>query len=592
MYNHILQKIRSHKTALFALACYFVLIAAYYPKILMNPNGIMAGLGGDSFMYIWNIWWVKKAVFEFGANPFFCNYIAHPFDSNLVFSGLILINSLIGAFVAFFSSITFAFNFIFISSLILLAFGTYILLKYLTKNHLVSLIGGLMIISNSFIMDKFRDHLIYTFIWELPFFILFFIKFIKQGKMKHGILAGCLLAASFYNNFHFFLGISITGLMIFIYYFLSDKELISNNLKSWAVFIMLSTLLILPLFYFSLNTLSKSSYSQVKLWQVALYAPDIRSFIVPSSQNLLIGNIFQNYYSILSYHGSIIYVGYVLIFFSIIGIIFRKKWDTEKDINLWFLIALAFIFFTLGPFLCFNDYYYKWQGVTFTIPLPYFLFFLLPLVKGVLATPRYAIFLIFSLIVLVCITINRITLKIKNQTIKTLFLLSIAGLFIFENCCLPLPVSSTTVPGVYYEISQETGDYAILELPYALSTSYYTVGKVNVSSKLQYYQTVHNKKILNGWIARVPNEYYTFFQSLTGLDYLIDPMAPAGQKKINMERQKIIKNFKNLKIKYVIIHPEYYNHFQLRNTLDFLNEIYKTEPELQDGLLIYNLIKF
>lgn len=54
-------------------------------------------------------------------------------------------------------------------------------------------------------------------------------------------------------------------------------------------------------------------------------------------------------------------------------------------------------------------------------------------------------------------------------------------------------------------------------------------------------------------------------------------------------KKEVITNFNKLKIKYIIIHPEYYNNSQLINTTNFLTNIFEQEPKSIENMLIYKI---
>jgi len=293
----------------------------------------------------------------------------------------------------------------------------------------------------------------------------------------------------------------------------------------------------------------------------------------------------------LGFHGSVLYLSFVLLFLSIFGFMWSRK-NEQRFLSgkFWLLVSAVFFFLTVGPFAYLGTYAFKYSGMAFTIPLPYFLFYLLPIVKGILVPPRFEIFLFFPLIVLAAFAMKEVLKKIVSPTIRTALLFLIAGVFIFENFTFPLKSVKADIPNYYHQLGAETGNYALLELPFALSTSFYTLGSVPASSKIQYYQSVHHKKILGGWISRVPDEYYDFYSKITGLDYLINPQKAKTNEEIGKLKTQTKENFKKLEIKHIILHPEYYTHKQLRNSINFLNEVYNQKPVLRDGMLVYDLI--
>jgi len=128
-------------------------------------------------------------------------------------------------------------------------------------------------------------------------------------------------------------------------------------------------------------------------------------------------------------------------------------------------------------------------------------------------------------------------------------------------------------------------------LPFALSTSFYTLGNGSTPSKTEYYQTVHKKKLLSAWISRVPDTYYSFYASIGGLNYLIAPDKALPETIAVSLAAQAKKNFTTLNVKYIIVHPEYYSHEQLTHTITFLNQTYGQEPVFKEGMLIYDLRK-
>jgi hypothetical protein len=254
----------------------------------------------------------------------------------------------------------------------------------------------------------------------------------------------------------------------------------------------------------------------------------------------------------------------------------------------WLFGAIVFLFFALGPLLYINGYIFRWDGVLFTIPLPYLLFYALPFIKGVLVTPRFIIFVFLCLIVIAGFVLDKIFKRLNNSLILKISISGlIISLFVFENLSIPIPTINVKIPSFYQQLRQDENNYTILELPFALSTSFYTLGEVTTSAKLQYYQTVHQKYLLGGYISRVPESYYKYYSRIVGLDYLINPLKPIENKDVLSIKQAVASNFNKLNIKYIIIHPEYYNHSQLRNSLFFLNEILNTKPTMVEQMLIY-----
>ena len=68
---------------------------------------------------------------------------------------------------------------------------------------------------------------------------------------------------------------------------------------------------------------------------------------------------------------------------------------------------------------------------------------------------------------------------------------------IFEYLCIPYPTAQITVPEFYYKISNDTDNYALLEIPQNSNAGSYEFSYL-------YYQTIHKKPLVGGYAARYP----------------------------------------------------------------------------------------
>jgi hypothetical protein len=574
-------------TILAFLAYLFLCLFLTYP-LLFNLNSHIPGGGGDSFLFLWNQWWVKYSITNL-QNPYFTDFIGYPLKTSLVFHTLTFSNNLLSLPLQIFFPSVLAFNLIFILSLVTASLGMFTLLNYLFKNSYLSFIGGVFFTFNGFIFQEMQGHFQYTSVYFIPWFIYFFLKIFTEQKISNNIIAAIILALSFYNEFYYTVGLIIAGLIITFGLWLKDKKVIIQKLKSLAIFLAVWIMLCLPLLYLSIKTAAAKEYPLARLNQINLYTPDLRSFFIPSYLHQFFGQFFQNYYLSLGYHKSVVFLGFSLLIFSALGYLVYKKNQFLLSNKFWLFFVVIFLFLTLGPFVYLGGYIFDLDGIKFTIPLPYLIFYLLPFVKGILVPPRFIIFVYLGLIILSGFLFNKIFSRLPGRAMKFSLTSIILALFFMENIYLPLPLSYAEVPLFYRQLAKENNDYTILELPFALSTSFYTVGSIPVSSILEYYQSIHHKKIINGWISRVPNSYYNFYNKLVGLDYLINPAVSVDKEKVDKISGQAKGNFEKLKIKYIIIHPEYYNHQNLTNTISYLTTLYDKKPTLVEGMLVLQI---
>src|SRR5207248_476870 len=75
-------------------------------------------------------------------------------------------------------------------------------------------------------------------------------------------------------------------------------------------------------------------------------------------------------------------------------------------------------------------------------------------------------------------------------------------LLVLEHLSVPLPLTDATVPAFYSQLADDTDDYAILQLPLGWRNSFGTLGAED--TRVQYYQSIHHKRMLGGNTSRNP----------------------------------------------------------------------------------------
>ena len=583
-----MQYLKKYKKYFLAMAFYLFLSVLLTWPLILNINKGVVGEEGDNLLFVWNHWHVGHSLVNF-QNPYFTDLIAYPLTSNLVFHTLTIFNSFLSSVLQLFLPLVLSFNIIFILSLAVAALGMFLLSDYIFRHSYAAFFTGVVFAFNAYIFGEAQGHFQYTSIYIIPFYILFYLKLFKEGKYKNAIFAAILLAISFYNDFYYSIGLILFSVLFAAWMFGVDKKTFVSNIKKILLLFFVFIILSLPLIFLSVKTVLQKEIPSTTLGQINLFTPDIRSLFIPSHYQTSFGKHFVNYYSSLGFHGGIIYPSFILILLSLLGYFYEKNEGIFKGRFLaWG--SFFFLVMALGPFLFWDGYVFNAGGVLFTIPLPYLLFYSLPFMNGILVPPRFIIFSILFLAILSGYFLKNLFKKIeKMRMLSMAVLFLVIGVYLFEVAAIPFPITSTKVPEFYYELGKDEGEYAIMELPFALSTSFYTLGLGDATpSKTEYYQTVHKKKILSAWISRVPADYYNFFNSLTGLNFLINSDESAI-KEVEKNREKIKSDFKKLNIQYIIIHPEYYNHIQLRDTINIMQVIYKIKPKLINNMLVYKL---
>lgn len=174
-------------------------------------------------------------------------------------------------------------------------------------------------------------------------------------------------------------------------------------------------------------------------------------------------------------------------------------------------------------------------------------------------------------------------LKYKPERKKLIF--TITGLLlIFEYMCIPYPTAQADVPDFYYEISDDTENYALLEIPQRYNAGY-------MDFHLLYYQTVHNKPLVGGFAARYPANI-SYFQSNTPFIRELNYYSLQNNEILEQNITEIGTSvLKANDIRYVILHRDQLSSKELHFTNELLKKTLKTEPCVypEDGLVVYQV---
>jgi hypothetical protein len=244
-----------------------------------------------------------------------------------------------------------------------------------------------------------------------------------------------------------------------------------------------------------------------------------------------------------------VFLGYGILVMAVIGAI-----GVWKQARAWAWAAVIFAVFTLGPLLQINgqflfplDDLLREQGLTqdVTFPMPFALLHYIPIIKANRVPNRFSVVLGLTLAVLVGFGTYWILAKVAGSRVAgskpggisstgreaerslpatflpvTLILATLLLVIVlFDQVSVPLPLTDAQVPGPYTTLAAEAGDFAVLQLPLGWRNSFGTWGAER--TQLQYYQSLHHKRMLAGNISRAPDfkfEYFTripLFRALT-----------------------------------------------------------------------------
>jgi hypothetical protein len=151
-------------------------------------------------------------------------------------------------------------------------------------------------------------------------------------------------------------------------------------------------------------------------------------------------------------------------------------------------LAVCFGLLALGPFISVGH-------VNTHVPGPWALLRYLPILGSARTPARFAIPMLIAVSLVFAWALERIAARRRTVGI-------VAFALAVELLPVPRTTASAVVPAVYSTVASDPDDVSVLELPFGIWDGRSQVGFPNVAT--QYYQGTHGKRLIGGYLSRVP----------------------------------------------------------------------------------------
>ena len=543
---------RWHLGALLAHGAMNVLFT--WPLVMNFLPG--AGTSTPGFMRVdrdqnlWNLWWTREALLS-GRNPFVTDMIWYPEPQSLYYHTLNVFNGLIAVPLLSFFSLPTTYNVIVFLSFVLAGWGAFLLVHYLCGNRWAALAGSVVFAYSAFHIATMRGLLQLISLEWVPFFVLFLLMAVFEGKLPsrraalRWLVTRALPAAVFLLlvtlvDWYYTLYSLMLAALLGLYIVWRRARATPDGGSTWrerlaplgrlaavgVLYLFLAAPLLVPTF----RELATARYMVPEPDAALRHSADLLAYLMPPRGHLLWGAAFS-WRDSWPFGGDTyeVYITYTALLLALIGLALRPgaRPDSETagdrgQVHLprhpgkrfWGVSALLFFLLSLGPVLQVNGI--QVRSVPFTgIPLlmPYGLLENLPVFNISRSPDRFDMPLTLCLAVLVGYGITALAVRISNARLgKPAMILSLiaVALIVVELMPFPYPQSTADVPRWYQQLDKEPGDFSILELP--------PQGDYWHGAYRMYFQTAHGKPIFGGYISR--EYYHPFLDSTPGFQQL------------------------------------------------------------------------
>jgi hypothetical protein len=524
------------KNNIFILIIYLIFSVIFTYPLMFNLQKTLIGWPLDAFDYLWNIDTFWKQIINL-SNPFFTNRIFFPIGSNLIFHTYAPFFSVFA--LPFLKNLVTYLNIIIILSLPISAFSAFLLSKYLTKNKKASFVAGL-VYGFSPIMISFLASQHYHFALAAPFLpigLLFLTKFLKTGKSKYLfatiIIFWMTLFTEYYTTVLLIFSYLIYSVSVIFLEFKKSLKLFEKNYLEYLLAIII--FLIIPLISISLLLFRNSNiikFAGLRSYYPAFCSTKINNLFTPSQFNPLLKFVAEK--RDFSDTPSL-FVGWIIPIIALSSF-FLKKLKATLPL---FLIGICVFLFSLGP----QTFFFK-----IVVSFPFL---------GLIDCPQR--FLIGSQLILALLLGISLDIFTETKFAKLIFPFILIVFFI-EYSTINLPFSKVEIPNVYNILAKSKDNLTILELPSGIAESKgafgYDWSVQGLLLKQKYWQTIHNKPRIGGYLSRVDSSIFNFFKNEPVISDLFTMSSLNGKWSNKIYNKSEINKFMaKFNLGYIILSP-------------------------------------
>lgn len=212
----------------------------------------------DFGLWLWNLWWTKKALVDLGTSPYFTSYLFHPTGTSLVLHTLSLYNGLVGIPLQLLGAdVLTTYNLLYLSSFVIGGVGMYLLVWELTQNLFGAFLAGTAYAFSPFHTASYAWTNMWAVQW-LPFVLLFTVRVLRAARPMEGIGLAITLALATLSDWYQPVLLLLASMVLALSVAFSrgsPNPLPTGALSSLLWSLMLAGLLVSPLAYLVLKEL-------------------------------------------------------------------------------------------------------------------------------------------------------------------------------------------------------------------------------------------------------------------------------------------------------------------------------------------------
>jgi len=226
-------------------------------------------------------------------------------------------------------------------------------------------------------------------------------------------------------------------------------------------------------------------------WRSSAPGLDLLTLVTPNPLHPWFGRFFQPWLASQP-HTAIENVASIP--WTVLATLGLAMWCTRRFApRYWILFTAFFTCLALGPFV-------HIAGHNLYVPTPWAFLRYVPVIGAARMPPRMIAVVMFGVAVLLAFAARDLRTRVRRPR---MLVGVVSGLLLVEMLPSPRTTYSAEVPHVFAAVAADPRPLALLTLPFGLRDGMTSYG--NASPAAQFFQTFHGKRLIGGYVSRLPS---------------------------------------------------------------------------------------
>ena len=326
-------------------ACYllltFPLVLSYSKVFWCNTN--------DGYQMVWNLWWVRHALFDLHQLPWYTPIVKYPDGVTLLLHSLAPFDGLLVIPLGWLGQVR-AYNTIIIFTFAASGLTAFWLAYQQTRAYWPSLIAGYAFTFSAIHFAHASGHLHQISNEFVPLFLLLWFGMIKRPTVGRALAAAVCLLLVLLCDHYLFCYCVVAGAIAFGWLF--QRWTVRDAWKNRQAFLAACCFLIFTvctcgtLMFATLRAATREPL--IGEHNPEIYSPSVIGLILPGWQWEWHEALAPIWMKLGEFEETTTSIGIAVVALAIIGIFLRKR-ISSSFVGLWILLAIVFTLFALGP---------------------------------------------------------------------------------------------------------------------------------------------------------------------------------------------------------------------------------------------------